>query len=146
MLITYQKFKNVNHQTLNKDIMDSSLYMEPATSAESLADQYNHVLHQTKLVAVRPHSVPCITDEIKAAQTQRRRLQRTWRSSQLTVHRQMFIHQRDTTATMCKQAKEIYYKDRIEGCRPRSDEAVPADGRAPSSKSPDNTAHSQLLS
>ena len=55
-------------------------------------------------------------DEIKAAQTERRRLERKWRSSQLTVHRQMFIHQRYTTATMCKQPKETYYKDRIEAC------------------------------
>ena len=67
MLITYQKLKNINHQTLNKDILVSSLYMELATSAKSLADQYNHVLYQlvnkhtlerTKLNAVRPRSVP----------------------------------------------------------------------------------------
>ena len=83
--------------------------MEPATSAEPLADQYNRVLHQlvdkhaleqTKLAAVRPHNVPWITDEIKTTQTEQRRLERKWRSSQLTVHRQMFIHQRDTTATV----------------------------------------------
>ena len=69
MLITYQKFKNINHQTLNKDILNSSLCMEPATSAESLADQYNRVLHQlvdkhapeqTNLVAMRPHGVPSL--------------------------------------------------------------------------------------
>ena len=64
----------------------------------------------------KTNGVPCITDEIKAAQTERRRLERKRRLSQLTVHRQVFIHQRSTTATMCKQAKETYYKDRIEGC------------------------------
>ena len=155
MLTAYQKFKNINHQLLNKDILDSPLYMEPATSADSLPVQCNHVMHQlvdthaleqTKLVAARLRSVPRITDDIKAAKTERRSLERKWCSSQLTVHCHMFIHQRDTTATMCKAGQGDILQGQDRGLWPRSEEAIPpADGRAPS-KSRDNTARSQLLS
>ena len=90
-----------------------------------LVDQ--HALEQTRLVTVRPRHVPWITDDIKAAQTERRRLERRWRSSKLTVHHQMLTHQRDVISVMCKEAKREYYQRRItDWVRPK--EALPSHG------------------
>ena len=90
-----------------------------------MAEQYNRVLcelvdryapEQTRLVTVRPRHVPWITDNIKVSQTERRRLERRWRSLKLTMHHQMFTHQQDVVSVMCKEAKREYYQRRITDC------------------------------
>ena len=125
-LLTYWKFKNINQKAFDADILSSSLHTDPASfSMDEMVEQYNRVLWemvdrhapaQTRLMNGKPRHVPRISDDIKAAQTERRRLERRWRSSKLTLHRQMFTHQRDVVSAMCKEAKREYYQRRITDC------------------------------
>ena len=41
---------------------------------------------------------------------------RKWRSTKLTVHRQMLTNQRDHVSDMCRAAKIEYYQTKIETC------------------------------
>ena len=105
--------------------MKSELLRDPASSLEGLVDQYNHVLldlidkhapEQTKVVSQRSRNIPWISDNIKAEQAIRRRYERKWRSTKLTVHRQMLTNQRDHVSDMCRAAKIEYYQTKIETC------------------------------
>ena len=48
------------------------------------------------------------------SRSHRQRLARKWRSTRLTVHRQMFMNQQDVVRGMCTGAKEDNYQNRIQ--------------------------------
>ena len=67
-------------------------------------------------MAIRPNNVPWITEKLKLAQTERRKMERKWRSTRLTVHRELFTDQRDYVTTLCREAKQEYYLEQIGDC------------------------------
>ena len=75
-----------------------------------------HAPEITKRVAIRPKNVPWITKKIKLAQTERRKMERKWRSTRLTVHRELFTDQSDYVTTLCREAKQEYYLEKICDC------------------------------
>ena len=123
--LTYRKLKNILQDKFDSDILQSEFLRDPASSLEGLVDQYNHVLldlidkhapEQTKVVSHRSRNIPWISDNIKAEQAIRRRYERKWRSTKLTVHRQMLTNQRDHVSDMCRAAKIENYQTKIETC------------------------------
>ena len=75
-----------------------------------------HAPEITKRVAIRPKNVPWITEKIKLAQTERRKMERKWRLTRLTVHRELFTDQRDYVTTLCREAKQEYNLEKIGDC------------------------------
>ena len=59
----------------------------------------------TRIVMDRT-SAPRITLEIKQAKVQRRLAERKWRESGLTVHREMFVKQRNLVSKMVSKAEK----------------------------------------
>ena len=59
----------------------------------------------TRIVIDRT-SAPWITLEIKQAKVQRRLAERKWRESGLTVHREMFVKQRNLVSNMVSKAEK----------------------------------------
>ncbi len=47
----------------------------------------------------------------------RRKLERQWRSSTLTVHKEMFLHQKSIVKSMCDNAKRDYYRNQVDNCK-----------------------------
>ena len=89
--INYRKFRSINTDDFQHDIVNSALYSSPKTVLAELSDQYDSVLSsildkhaplQTKTVIQRP-AAPWYSEEIATEKTQRRKLERRWRHSGL---------------------------------------------------------------
>nr|KAG5707148.1 hypothetical protein BaRGS_017832 [Batillaria attramentaria] len=92
-----------------------------ALDPDRLADSYNtglrkvldrHAPSVTRRVRDRPSS-PWLSDDVRDARRKRRAAERRWRKSGLTIHRQMFAHQRSAVVAVIEQAKRQYYDDKI---------------------------------
>ena len=81
------------------------------SSLRSILDQHAPV--QMRLLPIRPHS-PWYTDEITQAKKERRRCEKQWRDTGLTVHYQIYIKQRNLVKWMITDSKRSYFKDKIE--------------------------------
>ena len=71
-----------------------------------------HAPASTRARPVRPPA-PWLTPEIAEAKRSRRRAERLWRSSKLTVHRQMFQSARSKVSLMITSAKRTYLQNKI---------------------------------
>ena len=71
---------------------DCELLEELNASLRNVLDRHAPLV--TRTVAARP-SAPWITEEVKAAKCNLCKAERRWRSSGLTVHRQIFVEQRN---------------------------------------------------
>ena len=83
--------------------------------------QYNDVLGdllekraplKPKWLTIRP-AAPWFNNDILSARKERRRMERRWRLSRLTVDREIFMNQRDLVKKMLYTAKSEFYDNRI---------------------------------
>ena len=119
---TYRKLKDIDIEALQADILQSSLYTSPADSVNDLVLQYNSVLEdimdshapkKTRKITVRPNT-PWYTDDIRKAKQNRRKAERRWRASKLTVHHEIFKAAQCNVTNLCATAKSNYYCNKIE--------------------------------
>ena len=122
--VNIRKWQNINTDAFCEDIKSSdilSALLNPSTGAtdafstynttlEALLDNHAPVLKRT--MTIRTGS-PWFNAEIKLAKAKRRVLEDQWRKSKLTVHREMYTHQRDLTNELCDKAKKTYYHDKL---------------------------------
>ena len=89
---------------------------------EDLVDVYNDGLRQvldrhapsvTRRVRDRP-SAPWMSEKVRTARRQRRRAERRWRKTRLTVHREIFVKERAAMRSCVQAAKRQIYCDRID--------------------------------
>nr|KAG5687950.1 hypothetical protein BaRGS_021623 [Batillaria attramentaria] len=94
----------------------------PGVDVEVLVDSYNYGLREildrhapsvTRRVRDRA-SAPWLSAEVMEARRRRRRAERLWRKTHLTVHRQIFTQQRAAAKSCLLAAKTQFYHDRIE--------------------------------
>ena len=57
---------------------------------------------------------PWYNNDVHQARRVRRKLERRWRKSRLTVDRQIYIEQRTTTNLMIEKSKQDYYNKELE--------------------------------
>ena len=76
---------------------DSELLVKFNAALRNVLDRHAPLV--TRTVTVRP-SAPLITEEVKPAKCNLRKAERQWRSSGLTVHRQIFTEQRNLRKTI----------------------------------------------
>ena len=105
--IAYRNLKRINFDRFREDIINSALMESDALSLDDLIGQYNTTLTsllndyapiRKKVVTLRPAN-PWLTPEIQKEKVTRRRLERRWRRTRLTVDRELYTQQ---CAVVCK--------------------------------------------
>jgi hypothetical protein len=93
-----RKLKTINLDSFSK-IAESHLITSPLSDLDGLLHQYDSVLtsvldhhapSKERIITLRPSS-PWYTAEIKAEKIKRRRLERSWRKSHLTIDSQLYV-------------------------------------------------------
>ena len=114
---TFHQFKKLDIVKFQQDILTSELHTNPSTDVDVLATQYHNVVSNlvsihapmiTQTVTSRPPA-PWYTPEIALARQERRRLERRWRHTKLTVDREIFVAQKLLVNNMLVNAKSKYY-------------------------------------
>ena len=114
--ITHRKLRARNFDGLRQDIADSPLCLsdQPSLSINERCIQYHtllasilekHAPLKTKAIILRPHA-PWYTDDIRVQKSRRRRLERRWRLSKLSVDRKVFVDQ-------CKLVKNLVFNAKM---------------------------------
>jgi hypothetical protein len=114
---TFHQFKKLDMLKFQQDICSSELYGNSSDDVDCLASQYHSVVSDlvsihapliTRTVTTRPPA-PWYTSEIALARQERRRLERCWRRTKLTVDREIFVTQKLLVNSMLHKAKANYY-------------------------------------
>ncbi|KAK3107491.1 hypothetical protein FSP39_015750 [Pinctada imbricata] len=67
----------------------------------------------TKEVVLRPNS-PWYTDELRALKRERRKAERRWRRTKLTIHHEMFLDICEQSNKVLLESKTCYFREKIE--------------------------------
>jgi len=122
--ISYRKVANIDKEQFKEDLKLSQLLNFPKDDLDALVDQYNTTLRglldqhaplKSREVTIRP-LVPWYNDEIDQAKKLRRKYERQWRMSKLTIHRQLYLQQRDKVNTLIDKAKSNFFECKIAEC------------------------------
>ena len=120
--VTLRKIKCIDMTVRLQDIQQSTLCTSPSDDVTELAEQYQttltaildtHAPAQTK--TIKPQSL-WYTETISEAKRVRRQAECRWRSTQLTVHLELYQAECQRVSMLCKQAKQHYYCLNIEEC------------------------------
>ena len=121
--ITYRKTRNITQDSLLAAILSSALLnvrdFSEAPLKELITTYQNgltNVMNSLAPLKTVRQEKKWYTDNIREAKQRRRRVERIWRKSGLTVHREMYLSARDEVDTLIKEAKMKYYNERVRGC------------------------------
>ena len=119
----FRKLRSVDRDCFLQQIKDSTLLNHDTfgnvselaccydTTLSSLLDR--HAPFVTKTVTLGP-AAPWYSEEIAREKTERRRLERLWCSTQLTVNRQLYVEQCIRVNNLIYDSKMTFYADIIE--------------------------------
>ena len=125
ILKTYRPTKSLDVTKLQRDIADAFAQIDSSTSTRSLDDLvslYNDVLKgiydtlapiQTRWIRHRPQA-PWYDDNLRQAKRDKRRLERKFRKSGLTVDKQRFELKCSEYNSLLETSKRNFFKSRIE--------------------------------
>lgn len=123
--VTYRKYRAIDINKLRSDILESELSVSPSPTLNNLVDQYHtclsnlmdkHAPVRSKMFTERP-LYPWYNTDITEAKQWRRKCERLYRRTRLTVHKDMYREAREKMNKMIKDAKMSYYNDKImNGC------------------------------
>ena len=94
------------------------------TDVDEIVDTYSHVLTslidkhapmRTKLITLRP-SCPWYNQELHDAKHLRRKLERRWRKSRLTIDHEIYRTQCSLVNKLLRHARINYYSEKLEAC------------------------------
>ena len=123
--ISSRKLKDVDIQSITKDIMNSTLVQNTDAHYDviSLVDMYNSTLSDiidkhapvtTRQVQLRSRP-PWFNSSILKAKRERRKKERLWLSDKSTANMQQLQLARNNVTRLCSEAKKEYYHAKIEG-------------------------------
>ena len=127
--MTYRRLRKIDPPSFNEDILRSSLVDLPEDlCAEQGIQEYNSILHdivdkhaplKTTVVPIR--HADWYNEDIRHAKQQRRRKERLWRKTGLSVHKQIYMDMKQEVNRLMKKAKAEYYQRMIHDnrCNPR---------------------------
>lgn len=122
--IKYRNLKRINMTELRNDLHNSSLFTDDAASndtADKLVNKYNNTLStildkhapiKERVITLRPVS-PWYTEEIRKLKAERRKLERRWRMTKLTVDKEIYIQHCKSINNAIRKAKAKYYSEMI---------------------------------
>ena len=112
-MISFRKYKTVDLLELKHDVAQSALCAAPTSTATDSAFPYHHALSITldkhvpmknKLVSERAEA-PWINNGIRNVGTRRRKAERRWRETGLTIHKDIFNTERLRINTLIQSRK-----------------------------------------
>ncbi|XP_072022865.1 uncharacterized protein [Amphiura filiformis] len=121
-MIRGRKLRNVDIVSFHKDIMESSLLCDPASDLDSLTEQYTDVLSEIidahapvveRNVILRPHA-PWYDDALRAAKQEKRRRERKYKRTGLSVHQDLYKEQCVNYRNMLNESKSSFHRKEIE--------------------------------
>ena len=122
--VTFRNTKDIDVNKFKCDILKSDLYTKPADDIDGKVNQYNDILkclmdtyapEKTKKVAIKDNR-PWMTEKIANAKRRRRKFERRWRQSKLTVHRQAYEAERENVKKLIEDEQVKYYNNKVEEC------------------------------
>ena len=123
MIISMRKLKAIDIQAFSDSIIASKLQQQvrAADSATEAYELYNTTLREvlddhapvTQRTITTRSECPWFTTNIKLAKAKRKRLEKQWRRTRLTVHHEIYTQQRDLTNSLIQEAKKDYYHNKL---------------------------------
>ena len=119
--VSFRRYNKIVMSDLKQDLQSSLRNVDG--SANEQANAYDsdirdfinkHAPLVTKEIILRPSS-PWYTDELRASKRERRKAERRWRRTKLTVHREMFVDVCQRSNKLLLDAKKQFYRDKVEG-------------------------------
>ena len=122
--VSFRKLRSIDVESFKRDIAASTMLQQPGDSADVLVKAYNdglkslvsaHAPLRTKTIVQRP-GCPWYTDDLHQAKHLRRKLERKWRNSRLTIDQQIFRNQCVVVNKLLKESRVSYYSDKVNVC------------------------------
>ena len=122
---SFRKIKSISSHDFSEDIQSSTLTRPLPSNVDDAVRLYNNVLQElldkhaplkTQTIAQRPQQ-PWMNEDIREAKKERRRWEKLWRKTRLTVHRQAYKEHCDEVKSLVKRAKADYFTQVIEDCQ-----------------------------
>ena len=115
--VTSRKIKDIDIETFKVDVESSFLSSTDQMNAEllnsKLSDVFDrHAPLKTKSVIERPFS-QWYNLEIKEAKTEKRKKERQWKKTNLTVHKQIYISACRRVTHLIESAKKSFFKSKL---------------------------------
>jgi hypothetical protein len=120
--ITYRPMKNFNLASFQSDLSKAMDAFDTTTGSVSLVvDNYNAILEETlekhaplkkRTVTVHPQP-PWYNDTIHEAKKERRKAEKKWHKTGLTVHKEIYKEKKMEVIHLIKNSKKDFYKDRL---------------------------------
>ena len=120
--ITFRKIKAIDTAQFQNDITSSVLGQPDSfQDVDEIVSAYNNIMTDTldnhapavkKTITVHPEA-PWYNEEIDLAKKARRKAEKTWRKTKLTVHREIYVGTRETVNLLLQRAKEHHYSNLI---------------------------------
>ena len=113
--------RNINVDSFSADIEQSELIQTPPEDLEELVLKYQNTLSdildkhaplKEKAIKLRPNA-PWYNDATRAAKQERRKAERKYKKTKLTVHRDILKEKQAIANNLCYQAKVDYYNKKI---------------------------------
>ena len=123
-----RKIRSIMLSSFKSDILKSALLSNPSDELNSLVLQYDstlqgildhHAPEVQRSVVLRPHA-PWYSDTLRLAKQEKRRLERKWHKSGLTVHKDLYSQQCVTYKNLLISAKSNYHCSEIAQCDQRN--------------------------
>ena len=120
----YRKLKSVNHQQLYEDLQNAGLAHESGDDINQLVTQYNdqpsqlldkHAPTKKAKLVIKPRALRYIPSITKAKRL-RRKLERQWRRTKLTVDQRLFKEQRQQVSSLIRKTRATYYNNKVTEC------------------------------
>ena len=120
--VSYRKLQSVNVVSLNEDLATSELCQNPSDDLRELVSSYNNTLMtaldkhaplMTRTIVQRPR-VPWVSQEIREAKRQRRKVEKRWRNSRLDSDLAVFKAKRNFTTRLMNKARREFYSNFID--------------------------------
>ena len=122
--IITRAFRSINLPSFRTDISQGLGDPDDNLSVTDLMDIYDtqltnvlnkHAPPKEKSIVIRPQQ-PWFSDDLHRAKSEKRKAERLWRRTGLTVHREIFKEERDKYNKLLESSKVSYYNQRIIDC------------------------------
>lgn len=122
--VKFRKLNSIEPDVLKKSISESPLCHTPCNTLEPLVQQYQHEITNIldSLAPVKSKSfverplIPWINNEILDCKKQKRRLEKQWRKTKLSVHYQMYQAEKKKLHALIASAKTDHYRKEVAEC------------------------------
>ncbi|XP_072030156.1 uncharacterized protein [Amphiura filiformis] len=113
--------RNIIDAEFRQDIQSSLETMSSVKGLEEMISGYNNTLSNTldvqapevdRTVILRPHA-PWYTDSLRAAKQERRRRERKWLQTDLTVHKELYEEQCEEYKLLLERSKTEYHSNQV---------------------------------